>query len=72
MAGKKPKKSYKDIAIKYAEDAASGRMICGAEVVLAAKRFLADLERDDLELHTTEPDFVIGIVEKLMVHQQGE
>lgn len=69
---RKPKKSYKDIAIKYAEDAASGRMVCGAEVVLAAKRFLADLERNDLELHTTEPDFVIGIVEKLMVHQQGE
>lgn len=69
---KKPKKSYKDIAIKYAQDAASGQLICGAEVVLAAKRFLSDLERDDLELHTTEPDFVIGIVEKLMVHQQGE
>lgn len=69
---KKPKKSYKDIAIKYAQDAASGQLICGAEVVLAAKRFLSDLERDDLELHTTEPDFVIGIVERLMVHQQGE
>ena len=69
---KKPKKSYKDIAIKYAQDAASGQLVCGAEVVLAAKRFLSDLERDDLELHTTEPDFVIGIVEKLMVHQQGE
>ena len=69
---KKPKKSYKDIAIRYAQDAASGKAVCGNEVVLAAKRFLADLERDDLELHTTEPDFVIGIVEKLMVHQQGE
>ena len=69
---KKPKKSYKDIAIKYARGAASGQLICGAEVVLAAKRFLSDLERDDLELHTTEPDFVIGIVERLMVHQQGE
>ena len=69
---KKPKKSYKDIAIKYAQDAASGQLVCGAEVVLAAKRFLSDLERDDLELHTTEPDFVIGIVERLMVHQQGE
>lgn len=69
---RKSKKSYKDIAIRYAQDAASGKAVCGKEVVLAAKRFLADLERDDLELHTTEPDFVIGIVEKLMVHQQGE
>lgn len=69
---KNPKKSYKEIAIKYARDVVSGDLICGAEVVLAAKRFLSDLERDDLELHTTEPDFVIGIIEKLMVHQQGE
>ena len=33
---------------------------------------MADLERDDLTLHTKEPDFVIGIIEKLMVHKQGE
>lgn len=65
-------KSYKDIAINYAKATASGELICGREVQLAAKRFLADLERDDLELHTKEPDFVIGIIEKLMVHKQGE
>ena len=64
--------SYKAIAVKYAEDAAAGRLVVGKEVTLAAKRFLADLERDDLELHTKEPDFVIGIIEKLMVHKQGE
>ena len=64
--------SYKAIAVKYAEDAAAGRLLVGKEVALAAKRFLADLERDDLELHTKEPDFVIGIIEKLMVHKQGE
>lgn len=65
-------KRYKPIALKYAEDVASGEVIAGAEVVLACKRFLADLERDDLELHTKEPDFVCGIIEKLMVHKQGE
>ena len=65
-------KKYKPIALKYAEDVASGEVIAGAEVVLACKRFLADLERDDLELHTKEPDFVCGIIEKLMVHKQGE
>ena len=65
-------KSYKQIAIDYAAAAASGELICGAEVMLAAKRFLADLARDDLELHTKEPDFVIGIIEKLMVHKKGE
>jgi phage terminase large subunit-like protein len=66
------KKSYKKIAVDYARAAASGELICGREVQLAAQRFLSDLEREDLELHTKEPDFVIGIIERLMVHKQGE
>lgn len=66
------KKSYKAAAMEYAKAAAAGEIICGAEVTAAAKRFLSDLERDDLELHTKEPDFVIGIIERLMVHNQGE
>ena len=65
-------KSYKRRAIQYAKDAAAGKLVVGNEVVLAAERFLADLERKDLILHTKEPDFVIGIIERLMVHQQGE
>ena len=65
-------KKYKDVAIQYAKDVVSGEQVAGREVVLACERFLADLERDDLELHTKEPDFVIGIIEKLMVHKQGE
>ena len=67
-----PKKSYKDVAVKYARDAAAGRLICGKEVADAARRFLSDLDRSDLQLHTKEPDFVIGIIERLLVHKQGE
>ena len=63
-------KSYKDIALKFAEDVVAGKKIVGKEVILACKRFLNDLERYDL--HEKEPDFVIGIIEKLMVHKQGE
>lgn len=65
-------KTYKPVALKYARSAAAGELICGAEVKAAAVRFLADLEREDLELHTKEPDFVCGIIEKLMVHKQGQ
>ena len=65
-------KSYKDVALRYAHDAAEGRLICGKEVADAARRFLADLQRPELTLHTKEPDFVIGIIERLMVHKQGE
>jgi phage terminase large subunit-like protein len=63
-------KSYKGIAIKYAKDSKEANV--GAEVKLACERFLQDLKREDLELHTKEPDFVIGIIEKIMVHKQGE
>lgn len=66
------KQSYKSRAIKYAEGVRDGKLIVGKEVVQAAERFLNDLKRSDLELHTKEPDFVIGIIERLMVHQQGE
>lgn len=65
-------KHYKAVAVKYAEDVVSGQEVAGAEIVLACKRFLSDVERDDIELHTKEPDFVCGIIEKLMVHKQGE
>lgn len=72
MAAMPKKKSYKATAVKYAEDCVSGKNICGKEVGEAAQRFLDDMKRDDLELHTKEPDFVINIIERLMVHKQGE
>ena len=65
-------KSYKDIAIDYANQVIKGKIIAGKEVILACARFLKDLKRSDIELHTKEPDFVIGIIEKMMVHKQGE
>ena len=65
-------KNYKAIALEYAHAAASGDLICGEEVQAAAERFLKDIEREDLELHTREPDFVCGIIERIMVHKQGQ
>lgn len=65
-------KSYKQVAIQYAEDIVSGKKIAGKEIVMACQRFLDDLKRDEFELHTLEPDGVIGIIEKIMVHKQGE
>lgn len=65
------KKSYKQIAIKYAEDIVGGKP-AGKENVKACERFLADLKRDEFVLKPKDPDFVIGIIERLMVHQQGE
>jgi phage terminase large subunit-like protein len=65
-------KSYKQVAIQYAEDVVSGKKVAGKEIVQACQRFLDDLKRDEYELHTLEPDGVIGIIEKIMIHKQGE
>lgn len=66
------KKSYKPVALQYAQDVISGKRIAGREVVQACERFLQDLERPEFELHAKEPDFVCGIIERTVVHQQGE
>lgn len=65
-------KSYKDEALRFADEVLGGKRVAGREIAAACERFRRDLERTDLELRTQEPDFVIGIVEKLMVHRQGE
>lgn len=65
-------KSYKDVALQYARAVLEGKRKAGKEVVLACARFTKDLEREDLELRTKDPDLVIGIIERTMVHQQGE
>ena len=64
--------SYKDIAIEYARRVVKGKRKAGKEVILGCARFLKDIKRKDLELRSKEPDLVIGIIEKLMVHKQGE
>ena len=64
---------YKDIAVKYAEDVVSGAEDrAGKEIVAACQRFLGDLQRDDLELRTKDPDIAISIIETTLVHAQGE
>lgn len=65
-------KRFKQTAIQYAEDVISGKIIAGAEVIAAAKRFLSDLGREDIELRTKEPDFVINVIQSTLVHAQGE
>ena len=69
---KKPIQSYKKIALTYADAVISGKKRAGKEVLLACIRFKKDLKREDLELRTKEPDFVINIIQRTMVHKQGE
>ena len=71
MAKQKAKR-FKKTAIAYARAAVAGEINVGAEVVAAAQRFLDDLERKDLTLRTRDADFVCNIVERIMVHKQGQ
>ncbi len=72
MAKRAKKRNYKRIAIGFARAAASGEIVVGAEIKAAAERFLNDLERRDLTLRTKDADFVCGVIERLMVHKQGQ
>jgi len=65
-------KRFKKVAVTYARAVVAGEIIAGAEVVAAARRFLEDLERQDLTLRTKDADFVCNIVERIMVHKQGQ
>lgn len=64
--------TFKDVALKYAEDVTSGIITAGAEIVKACERFLKDIKRDDLELRSHDPDTAINIMQTFFVHNKGE
>lgn len=65
-------KKFKSVAVRYADDVISGKIIAGREVISACERFKADLAREDLELREHEPDLAINIMQTTLVHAQGE
>ena len=65
-------KHYADRAIQYAKDVVEGKTIIGDDVVNACKRFIDDLERQDLEFRTEQPDAAVTLMEGLLVHRKGE
>ena len=69
---KAKKRNYKRIAVTFARAAAAGEITVGAEIRAAAQRFLADMERKDFTLRTKDADYVCGVIERFMVHKQGQ
>lgn len=65
-------KRYKEKAKEYARAVVNGEKVAGADIVNACQRFLDDLERDDLEFRTKEPDAAVSIMEGIFVHRKGE
>ena len=63
---------YKPIADRYADDVLKKRIIAGAEVVAACKRWKKDLKRKDLEYRGHDPNLAIDLMQTQLVHAQGE
>lgn len=61
-----------EATLKYAESIADWKKVACVENRLAAKRFLDDLKRNDLDFKQEQFDFVIGLIEGTVAHQQGE
>lgn len=61
-----------ETAVHYAEEIAEGRALANEDRILACKRFLNDLERDDLDFRQSQFDFVIDLIEGTVHHVQGE
>lgn len=59
-------------ACKYAEEIVSGVVLANEDRILACKRFLNDLEREDLDFWQEDFDFVIDLIEECVHHVQGE
>lgn len=58
--------------LEYANSIVEGRKVAGQELVQGCQRFLDDLKNPIYEFKPKDAEFVIGIIEKTFVHDQGE
>jgi len=64
-------KNY-DVVMEYAESVVNGKKIAGKEIIQGCQRFLDDLTNPEYDFNPKDAEFVIGIIEKTFVHDQGE
>jgi len=67
-------KRYKnyDIVMEYAKSIVEGRKVACRELIQCCQRFLTDLDNPAYDFDPKDAEFVIGIIEKTFVHDQGE
>lgn len=58
--------------MEYAQSVVDGKKLAGLYIKKACQRFLDDLNNDEYEFRTLDADFVIGVIERTIVHDQGE
>ena len=61
-----------ETAVRYAEDITNRKVLANEDRILACKRFLNDLKRNDLDFRQEQFDFVINLIEGTIHHVQGE
>ncbi|MBM5705187.1 terminase large subunit [Listeria ivanovii] len=61
-----------DSVMNYVNEVVKGKKIAGKEIQQAAKRFKKDLKNKEYEFNPKDAEFVIGIIERTFVHDQGE
>lgn len=59
-------------AYRYAKDISEKRVKANIDRVLACRRFLADLEREDLDFRQEDFDFAIDYIQNCVRHVKGE
>ena len=64
-------KNY-EVVMEYAKSIVEGRKVACKELIQAAKRFFKDLKNPKYEFNPKDAEFVIQIIEKTFVHDQGE
>jgi len=64
-------KNY-DIVLEYANSIVEGRKVACREQIQGCKRFLKDLQNPAYKFNPKDAEFVIQIIEKTFVHDQGE
>lgn len=58
--------------MEYANSIVEGRKVACKETIQMCQRFLNDLKNPDYDFNPKDAEFVIGIIEKTFVHDQGE
>lgn len=61
-----------ETAVRYAKEIENRKVLANNDRILACKRFLADLKREDLDFRQEEFDFVIDLIQGTVHHVQGE
>lgn len=64
--------SHFETAVQYAKNIINAEVLANEDRFLACKRFLADLERKDLDFRQEQFDFVINLIQGVVHHVQGE